>query len=1009
MKPIRLELREFGPYKHEVIQWNEIINEPMFLITGKTGSGKSTLFDAFVYALYNKTTSGKDIASLRTKTADDKDRTIVIFDFELQGKHYRIERTLAYLKTGNKNITSGKVSLMEINAGVETILATKENDVKEKVEQIIGLDDKQFCQIIILPQGKFKEFLLSNSNEKKEVLRSLFNTHFYQKFVDKLQNYAKTLDSNYKLKERELVTKFEQFNFEKDFPKIEFLKESDFEEVEKQLVFQKNEVNELEKHQKYLEDELTKLKIEYSELDKLNDKFNNLEENNDSHKKLLEDAQRITHLKNVVKQLEELGKNKDKLLDYDNYLDKKEQLIKNKETLSKEQNILGEKIQENKKLGEEILTQNDSINDIREEIARYNYFYENIEFFYQAEKDIAFYSEKLKNIEDTKGAIEQLEKEVTDYNINLEEYKEELNILENSIGKLKLDILKKETEVEKLEDFRNLENTIKSKAVDLKEKQTKLSLANSRQKELEQKILELEKNKQQEILNTFLVHLHEGDCCPLCQQKIKKLPAVKQVIKTENEDAKNELDDIIKNIIRLETLVVKEKEDLSILQEELASKKIEINFSAKEELEQFVVEKKNEDNERKITFEKIEKDSNCRNELAEKLEKLNSLISFESEYKEKLGIAQAKKQQYMANIDISLDEFEQYYEKQKQIVLSYDEKQELYQKVKTNLMLKEKELAIELKNNNKNILEVEKTIENIIEKFKDSKLKLYYNSLKIAKDDLEKLDDIESYKNEIQVYEDRLKIILDNIQRLEEELHNKERPNLEDYTQELSTKEQKMMDCAEKVAILKTKFKTNTNLLEKLSKEFTILEKNISTAREVFALSNVISGKTESKKSLETYVQGYYLDLILEAGTKRLLQMTDERYRFERKIERAKGGGLQGLDIEIYDVYLNSSRMVSSLSGGEIFLASLSLALGLAEVIQNESGGISLETIFIDEGFGSLDAETLDTAITTLIELQSYGRNIGIISHVSELKERIRPKLEVYSKNNYAKVKISGV
>ena len=144
---------------------------------------------------------------------------------------------------------------------------------------------------------------------------------------------------------------------------------------------QKNEVNELEKHQKYLEDELTKLKIEYSELDKLNDKFNNLEENNDSHKKLLEDAQRITHLKNVVKQLEELGKNKDKLLDYDNYLDKKEQLIKNKETLSKEQNILGEKIQENKKLGEEILTQNDSINDIREEIARYNYFYENIEFF----------------------------------------------------------------------------------------------------------------------------------------------------------------------------------------------------------------------------------------------------------------------------------------------------------------------------------------------------------------------------------------------------------------------------------------------------------------------------------------------------------------------------------------------------------------------------------------------------------------------------------------------------
>ena len=179
--------------------------------------------------------------------------------------------------------------------------------------------------------------------------------------------------------------------------------------------------------------------------------------------------------------------------------------------------------------------------------------------------------------------------------------------------------------------------------------------------------------------------------------------------------------------------------------------------------------------------------------------------------------------------------------------------------------------------------------------------------------------------------------------------------------------------------------------------------------REIIVLSDVVSGKTENRKSLETYVQGYYLDLILVAGTKRLLQMTNDRYRFIRREEKSKGGGLQGLEIEIHDIYLNSTRIISSLSGGELFLASLALALGLAEVIQNESGGISLETIFIDEGFGSLDAETLDIALTTLIDLQSYGRNIGIISHVSELKERIRPKIEVYTKDNYAKVKMTGI
>ena len=242
MKPIRLELKEFGPYKDEIIEWDRIINEPIFLITGKTGSGKSTLFDAITYALYNKTTGGKDISSLRTKTASDKDKTQVNFDFELSGKRYRIERTLAYLKTGNKNLTSGKVALMKYNDEELEVIATKEQEVKEKVEELIGLDDKQFCQIIILPQGKFKEFLLSKSSEKKETLRSLFNTYFYQKFVDQLQEQAKKLDSNNKQKEKELITRFEQFDIDGELIKFEFLKDENFKEINEIILSQENEI-----------------------------------------------------------------------------------------------------------------------------------------------------------------------------------------------------------------------------------------------------------------------------------------------------------------------------------------------------------------------------------------------------------------------------------------------------------------------------------------------------------------------------------------------------------------------------------------------------------------------------------------------------------------------------------------------------------------------------------------------------------------------------------------------
>ena len=308
-----------------------------------------------------------------------------------------------------------------------------------------------------------------------------------------------------------------------------------------------------------------------------------------------------------------------------------------------------------------------------------------------------------------------------------------------------------------------------------------------------------------------------------------------------------------------------------------------------------------------------------------------------------------------------------------------------------------------------NLLEVSKGIESIKEIFANSDLSGYYLSLENAEEDIEELDILGEYQSQIDEFEDTKKILLSSLKQLEEELMNAVRPNLEEEHKKLQNIEDEVSNFIEKIAILTTRLSNNKKLYEKIHSEYLKLLETSKDTREIIALSDVVSGKTENRKSLETYVQGYYLDLILVAGTKRLLQMTNDRYRFIRREEKSKGGGLQGLEIEIHDIYLNSTRIISSLSGGELFLASLALALGLAEVIQNESGGISLETIFIDEGFGSLDAETLDIALTTLIDLQSYGRNIGIISHVSELKERIRPKIEVYTKDNYAKVKMTGI
>ncbi|WP_314091716.1 SMC family ATPase [Gemella haemolysans] len=1008
MKPIRLELKEFGPYKNEIIEWDKIINEPIFLITGKTGSGKSTLFDAITYALYNKTTGGKDIASLRTKTALDKDKTQVNFDFELSGKKYRIERTLAYLKAGNKNLTSGKVALMQYNDGKLEVLATKEQEVKEKVEELIGLDDKQFCQIIILPQGKFKEFLLSKSSEKKETLRSLFNTYFYQKFVEQLQEQAKKIDSSHKQKEKELITRFEQFDIEEELIKFEYLKDENFEEILSIIQSQEETIKIEKKELLKLERSFSKEKEKFIELSKLNDKFSELKSNKSELEELSEKEDYYSRLKLEVEKLKELQKSKDKIIEYSTLLNKQSQLRKFEKDLLIDTEKYKLDLENNKKLELELNAKKTDIEELRKETIDYKFFYNNLNELILAKNNIEIYSKTLEELTLKKETYKELDSSLKVAKESYLEDIEEKNILESSIGKLKLEVLKKEQDVEKLEEYNNKLSEVNDKSVKLTIDKKQLEELELEKKKLEQEVELLNKNKEQEILNDFLLKLHEGDDCPLCKQKIEHLPDIPDLAVVD-ESIEKSLQKVNKDIIQLETLIKKDEEEIGKISTFLKNLEDTINFKAKEELSQLEDELKAE-NIKLTDISKVIRTSEDKIKgLNREIEELSELFKNEDDIKQKHLEAKNKIEQFEKNVKVELDEFAGYYEKIQSQVEEFDNTYNVLQNNSNELLVRKTKLETEQKNNKTNLLEVSKRIENIVDSFTNSKLNKYYVTLEMAEEDIEKLNNLEDYESQINKFEDTKKIIVNSIEKLEEELKELNQPGLEEEQQKLQDIESQVNDFIEKVVILNTRLENNKKLYKKIHSEYIELLESSKEIREIVAFSDVVSGKTENRKSLETYVQGYYLDLILVAGTKRLLQMTNDRYRFIRRDEKSKGGGLQGLEIEIHDIYLNSTRIISSLSGGELFLASLALALGLAEVIQNESGGISLETIFIDEGFGSLDAETLDIALTTLIDLQSYGRNIGIISHVSELKERIRPKVEVYSKDNYAKIKMTGI
>ena len=625
-----------------------------------------------------------------------------------------------------------------------------------------------------------------------------------------------------------------------------------------------------------------------------------------------------------------------------------------------------------------------------------------------AKSDINIFTNKLEELNLKKESIKEIEDSLKIEKENYFESNEEKNILDGSIGKLKLEILKKEQEVEKLKEFEKKSFELNDKKLNYEASKKHLEELQVTKEEIERDVLLLKSNKEQEVLNSFLVKLHEGDDCPLCKQKIEHLPEMTTLVEVDDNIEKS-LQDVTEKVIKLETLLQKDEQDIQKLTTTVKDLGDFINLKAVEQLTELEAELKYETINLTEVAEGLKTSEVKIKNFEKEIENLSILLKDENQLKQKQLEAKNKIDQFENNVNIELEDFKDYYENKIVQINEFDNNYKELQENNNELQIRKIKIETEQKNNADNLLEVTKGIEFIISNFMNSKLSKYYSSLEQAKENITELEKLEQYQTQIDEFEDTKKILLSSLKQLEEELMNVVQPDLEEEHEKLQNIEDEVSNFIEKMAILTTRLSNNKKLYEKIYSEYVKLLETSKDAREIIALSDVVSGKTENRKSLETYVQGYYLDLILVAGTKRLLQMTNDRYRFIRREEKSKGGGLQGLEIEIHDIYLNSTRIISSLSGGELFLASLALALGLAEVIQNESGGISLETIFIDEGFGSLDAETLDIALTTLIDLQSYGRNIGIISHVSELKERVRSKIEVYTKDNYAKVKMTGI
>lgn len=907
MRPIKLTMSAFGPYAGEtVVEFDKLGENGIYLITGDTGAGKTTIFDAIVFALYNEA-SGKNRKSsmFRSKYAKPEIPTFVELIFKYGDKEYKIRRNPDYVrpKTRGDGFTEQK-------AGCELTypdgrVITKKNEVDAAIKEIVGITREQFLQIAMIAQGDFLKLLLASTDERKNIFRQIFKTEQFRELQDKLKVENSKARNLVDKAHNSMMQYIDGIICPDDNPyisEIDKAKNNEFPILEIMLMLEKL-IEQDDISEKELTNEITEIE---KQLAIVNSNLGKLEEYNKS--KLEFDS--------VNKKLEA----------------KKDALSQVKKLLETEK----EKFKETEILGNEIA-------QIKAELPRYD----ELEL---QQKKLKVTLDKIKA--DESSLSEKSDSLVSQKNL-LEKYKTERVALENA-GELKEKLANERNQAEeKKKNLENLKISLKSYSellLSLKEKQKQYLEASA----VAEKTLSDYNSKNTAFLNEqagiLAEQLKENSPCPVCgstlhpclAQKSEKAPTEAQLktAKQINDDAQNSAQEASNACMVLRGNVETAKANIEKQLDELAEI-ADIN-SADEKINQLIAFQSAAIQKLKIEIAQEEQKIRRKTELEEIIpktehntEKLKSDIS-----NLEAGIASHK--------------------------ASHREIAKQTEVVKSNLRFANKSTA------EKKLCESEQKVEILKKSFE-----------KIQND----FNDCEKQIIELNARKNQLKKQIDSFAEINAEQVQSKQTEL--------TAQKKLKDKAKSTVV--TRLSANRAILENIRKktdEINILEKNYILVK---SLSDTANGNINGKERvmLETYIQMTYFDRIIARANTRFMVMSGGQYEMKRRQAADNNRSQSGLDIDVIDHYNGTQRSVNTLSGGESFKASLSLALGLSDEIQASAGGIRLDTMFVDEGFGSLDDESLNQAMNALKGLTEGNRLVGIISHVSELKERIDKQIVV--------------
>lgn len=891
MKPRRLKMSAFGSYARDTEIDFTGVQQGVFLITGDTGSGKTTIFDGITYALYGQTSGGRrDGSMMRSQYAAAGTKTYVELEFENRGEIYRVVRNPEYERESKRKNKEGNYTLTTEKAGVELYLPDgslyrgNRQEVNRKLVEILGVDVKQFTQIAMIAQGDFLKLLLAKSDERKEIFSRIFDTRIFWRVQEELKTRTKQLyvqlEDNRKscLRETEAL---EGTDEEENLQKRGFLDRGQKEPELKGILELAEELN--RKDQQMYQEKLKESREQSQELDKQNSSF--------------------SLAKAAASQFEEL----DRIQSFCKALSREEHLWKQRE----------EQIRKAEKC-----TRILPLEEARER--------------------------EKKNLADTEQRLGKLEQWFELHGKETEEKKKRLDAVQEYhklLEEKEIPVLNRLSQ--SLEQYQGLQEHLRT----AEQMERRLGIQKEVYKEAEEKYHKL-RGYYEEMYQAYFreqagilaAQLQQGEPCPVCGSVTHPhkavlssgAPAREQVerVKKEREEGEKQREREQEKLLQIQRALEGETAVIRELQQRLLGEE-----SRNDSLEQI-----------REKWESWEKKARQRLDTGNKkiLETKKKLAEYEEAYQRAVREENIRKGQ------------------------------------------REENLALE-KHQREALRDAE-------ERFRQGLAEAGFSEEKIYQECRMTSQELEKNRKEVDIY--RKKQIESEQKQivLEEQLKDRERPDLERLSEMLrdgKRKQESLEKELRKIYSRREKNRAAASKLSALSKEREELRKQYEKVSNLSRTANgSLSGSV--KIDFESYMQRQYFERMIRCANHHLQKMASGQFLLKcRSLENLSTQGNSGLDLDVYSMVTGKIRDVKTLSGGESFMAALALALGMTDVITRTMGAVRVDTLFIDEGFGSLDENAREQAVRILQGLAGEQRLVGIISHVTELKDQIEKKLTV--------------